>query len=69
MRARRTGPGQLVDVSAQACVAAALEAGTLAYLHEDRVPPRPGSVHPLVPHGLFRAAAQVAVGGPEQAVR
>jgi crotonobetainyl-CoA:carnitine CoA-transferase CaiB-like acyl-CoA transferase len=63
LHARRTGPGQLVDVSAQACVAAALEAGTLAYLHEDRVPPRPGSVHPLVPHGLFRSADGYLGGG------
>ncbi|MFD3588080.1 CoA transferase [Streptomyces sp. NPDC058683] len=63
LRARRSGPGQLVDVSAQACVAAALEAGTLAYLHEDRVPPRPGRVHPLVPHGLFRAADGYLGGG------
>ena len=63
LRARRSGPGQLVDVSAQACVAAALEAGTLAYLHEDRVPPRPGSVHPLVPHGLFRSADGYLGGG------
>lgn len=63
LRARRGGRGQLVDVSAQACVAAALEAGTLAYLHEDRVPPRPGSVHPLVPHGLFRAADGYLGGG------
>ncbi|MGW6907473.1 CoA transferase [Streptomyces sp. NPDC054940] len=63
LRARRRGPGQLVDVSAQACVAAALEAGTLAYLHEDRVPPRPGRVHPLVPHGLFRAADGHVGGG------
>lgn len=63
LRARRRGPGQLIDVSAQACVAAALEAGTLAYLHEDRVPPRPGSVHPLVPHGLFRAADGHLGGG------
>ncbi|MEU9150328.1 CoA transferase [Streptomyces sp. NPDC048417] len=63
LRARRSGPGQLVDVSAQACVAAGLEAGTLAYLHEDRVPPRPGRVHPLVPHGLFRAADGYLGGG------
>lgn len=55
--------GQLIDVSAQACVAAALEAGSLAYIHEDRVPPRPGSVHPLVPHGLFRAADGYLGGG------
>ncbi|MGW3415048.1 CoA transferase [Streptomyces sp. NPDC000888] len=63
VHARLRGPGQLVDVSAQACVAAALEAGTLAYLHEDRVPPRPGRVHPLVPHGLFRAADGYLGGG------
>ena len=63
LRARRRGPGQLIDVSAQACVAAALEAGALAYLHEDRVPPRPGRVHPLVPHGLFRAADGYLGGG------
>ncbi|WP_369036874.1 CaiB/BaiF CoA-transferase family protein [Streptomyces adonidis] len=63
LRARRRGPGQLIDVSAQACVAAALEAGTLAYLHEDRVSPRPGRVHPLVPHGLFRAADGYLGGG------
>ena len=63
LRARRRGPGQLIDVSAQACVAAALEAGTLAYLHEDRVPARPGRVHPLVPHGLFRAADGYLGGG------
>ncbi|MEU0838976.1 CoA transferase [Streptomyces sp. NPDC005962] len=63
LRARRRGPGQLADVSAQACVAAALEAGCLAYLHEDRVPGRPGRVHPLVPHGLFRAADGYLGGG------
>ncbi|MEU9187210.1 CoA transferase [Streptomyces sp. NPDC048484] len=63
LRARRRGPGQLIDVSAQACVAAALEAGALAYLHEDRVPPRPGRVHPLVPHGLFRASDGHLGGG------
>ena len=63
LRAGRHARGQLIDVSAQACVAAALEAGTLSYLHEDRVPPRPGRVHPLVPHGLFRAADGHLGGG------
>lgn len=63
LRARRRGPVPVVDVSAQECVAASLEAGTLAYLHEDRVPPRPGRVHPLVPHGLFRAADGFLGGG------
>ncbi len=37
--------------------------GDAAYLHEDRVPPAPGRVHPLVPHGLFRAAAGFLGGG------
>ncbi|WP_433234351.1 CoA transferase [Actinomadura nitritigenes] len=64
LRARRRGDGgQVADVSAQECVAAALEAGALAYLHEDRVPPRPGREHPLVPHGLFRAADGHLGGG------
>jgi crotonobetainyl-CoA:carnitine CoA-transferase CaiB-like acyl-CoA transferase len=63
LRARRRGSVPLVDVSAQECVAASLEAGALAYLHEDRVPPRPGRVHPLVPHGLFRAADGFLGGG------
>ncbi|MEW9552035.1 CoA transferase [Nonomuraea sp. NPDC050783] len=64
LRARRRGSaGQLADVSAQECVAAALESGALAYLHEDRVPPRPGREHPLVPHGLFRAADGQLGGG------
>jgi len=63
LRARRSGGGQLIDVSAQECVAASLEAGTLAYLHEDRVPPRPGREHPLVPHALFRASDGYLGGG------
>lgn len=63
LRARRHGPVPVVDISAQECVAASLEAGTLAYLHEDRVPTRPGRVHPLVPHGLFQAADGYVGGG------
>lgn len=63
VRARRFGPAPVVDVSAQECVAASLEAGTLAYVHEDRIPGRAGRVHPLVPHGLFRAADGFLGGG------
>jgi len=60
---QRTGKGQLADVSAQECVAASLEAGALLYIHEDRVPPRPGGQHPLVPHRLMRASdGHLAVG-------
>ncbi|MEU7631309.1 CoA transferase [Nocardia sp. NPDC049220] len=63
LRARRFGRAPMIDISAQECVAASLEAGTLAYVHEDRVPGRPGRVHPLVPHGLFRAADGFLGGG------
>lgn len=63
LRARRSGRAPFVDISAQECVAASLEAGALAYLHEDRVPGRPGRVHPLVPHGLFTAADGFLGGG------
>ncbi|MEV5832730.1 CoA transferase [Nocardia sp. NPDC052112] len=63
LRARRCGRAPFVDISAQECVAASLEAGTLAYVHEDRVPERPGRVHPLVPHGLFDAADGFLGGG------
>lgn len=63
LRARRFGPAPFVDISAQECVAASLESGTLTYVHEDRVPGRPGRVHPLVPHGLFRAANGFLGGG------
>jgi crotonobetainyl-CoA:carnitine CoA-transferase CaiB-like acyl-CoA transferase len=64
LRARdATGEGQHVDVSAQECVAASLEVGALTYVHEDRVAPRPGDTHPLVPHRLFRAADGYLAGG------
>jgi crotonobetainyl-CoA:carnitine CoA-transferase CaiB-like acyl-CoA transferase len=63
LRMRANGPVPTVDIAVQECVAAGLEAGALAYLHEDRVPPRPGRVHPLVPHGLFRAADGYLGGG------
>lgn len=63
LRSRSKGHNPLLEISAQECVAAALEAGTLAYIHEDRVPPRPGRVHPLVPHGLFQAADGYVGGG------
>jgi len=63
LRSRARGQSALLEISAQECVAAALEAGTLAYIHEDRVPPRPGRVHPLVPHGLFPAADGYVGGG------
>jgi crotonobetainyl-CoA:carnitine CoA-transferase CaiB-like acyl-CoA transferase len=60
--ARRRGP-QHVDVAAVKAVAAALETGALTYLYEDRVMPRPGNAHPLVPHQLFSARDGWLAGG------
>lgn len=59
----RTGRGQFIDVSAQECVAASLEAGALTWIHTDEVRPRPGDTHPLVPHRLFIAADGYLAGG------
>ena len=58
----RTG-AQHVDVSAARAVAAALETGALTYLYEDRVVPRPGNAHPLVPHQLFPTRDGWIAGG------
>src|SRR5262245_57108195 len=55
LRARRlTGAGQLVDVSVQEAVAAALEYGAISYIHAGVVHRRRGSRYPHVLHGLFR---------------
>lgn len=60
--ARRSGP-QHIDVAGVRAIAAALEAGALTYLYEDRVTPRPGNAHPLVPHQLFPARDGWVAGG------
>src|SRR5262249_30874533 len=64
LRARRlTGAGQLVDVSVQEAVAAALEYGAISYIHAGVVHRRRGSRYPHVLHGLFRARDGYVAGG------
>jgi crotonobetainyl-CoA:carnitine CoA-transferase CaiB-like acyl-CoA transferase len=60
---RRTGRGQRVDVSIQEVVAATLEYGVVAYVHQGVVHRRRGSRYPHVLHGLFRAADGAVAGG------
>ena len=60
---RRTGRGQHVDVSIQEAVAATLEYGAVAYVHQGVVHRRRGSRYPHVLHGLFRAADGFVAGG------
>jgi crotonobetainyl-CoA:carnitine CoA-transferase CaiB-like acyl-CoA transferase len=60
---RRTERGQHVDVSVQEAVAATLEYGVLAYLHQGVVHRRRGSRYPHVLHGLFRARDGFLAGG------
>ncbi len=60
---RRTGRGQEVDVSVQEAVAATLEYGVVAYIHQGVVHHRRGSRYPHVLHGLFRARDGFVAGG------
>ncbi|HEY7283037.1 MAG TPA: CoA transferase [Actinomycetota bacterium] len=60
---RRTGLGQLVDVSVQECVASTLEYGALLYIHRGEVHRRDASRYPHVPHRLFRARDGFVAGG------
>jgi crotonobetainyl-CoA:carnitine CoA-transferase CaiB-like acyl-CoA transferase len=59
----RTGRGQLIDVSAQEAVAAALETGAVAWIHARRVPARTGGVYEHVAHRIFRASDGYVAGG------
>ena len=60
---RRTGLGQLVDVSVQECVASTLEYGALLYIHRGAVHRRDGSRYPHVPHRLYRCRDGFVAGG------
>ncbi|MFL5798667.1 MAG: CaiB/BaiF CoA transferase family protein [Actinomycetota bacterium] len=60
---RRTGLGQLVDVSMQEAVASTLEYGALLYIHRGEVHRRDGSRYPHVPHRLFRCRDGFVAGG------
>ncbi|HXJ62119.1 MAG TPA: CoA transferase [Actinomycetota bacterium] len=60
---RRTGRGQVVDVSVQEVVASTLEYGALLYIHRGDVHRRDGSRYPHVPHRLFRCRDGWVAGG------
>jgi len=60
---RRTGRGQLIDLSVQECVASTLEYGALLYIHRGEVHRRDGSRYPHVPHRLFRCRDGFVAGG------
>ncbi|MDH6198103.1 crotonobetainyl-CoA:carnitine CoA-transferase CaiB-like acyl-CoA transferase [Mycobacterium frederiksbergense] len=60
---RRTGVGQLVEISAQEAVAATLETGAIAWIHGRSVPGRTSGVYGHVAHRVFRAADGYLAGG------
>lgn len=60
---RRTGRGQLAEVSVQEAVAATLETGAIAWIHAGTVPGRTGGVYSHVAHRVFRTADGYVAGG------
>jgi len=60
---RRTGRGQLAEVSVQEAVAATLETGAIAWLHGGIVPGRTSGVYGHVAHRVFAAKDGYVAGG------
>lgn len=60
---RRTGVGQLAEVSAQEAVAATLETGAIAWIHAGTIPRRTGGVYGHVAHRVFPTAEGHVAGG------
>jgi crotonobetainyl-CoA:carnitine CoA-transferase CaiB-like acyl-CoA transferase len=60
---RRTGRGQLAEVSVQEAVAATLETGAIAWIHAGTVPGRTSGVYAHVAHRVFPTADGWAAGG------
>lgn len=60
---RRTGIGQLVEISAQEAVAATLETGAIAWIHGRSVPGRTSGVYGHVAHRVFRTEDGYLAGG------
>jgi len=60
---RRTGRGQLAEVSVQEAVAATLETGAIAWIHAGTVPGRTGGVYGHVAHRVFPTADGHVAGG------
>ena len=60
---KRTGRGQLAEVSAQEAVAATLETGAIAWIHAGTVPGRTSGVYGHVAHRVFAAKDGHVAGG------
>ncbi|HWC23871.1 MAG TPA: CoA transferase, partial [Flexivirga sp.] len=60
---KRTGHGQLAEVSAQESVAATLETGAISWIHAGSVPTRTGGVYGHVAHRIFPTADGYVAGG------
>ena len=60
---KRTGRGQLAEVSAQEAVAATLETGAIAWIHAGTVPGRTSGVYGHVAHRVFAAKDGYVAGG------
>jgi len=60
---RRTGSGQLAEVSVQESVAATLETGAIAWIHAGVVPGRTSGVYAHVAHRVFPTSDGYAAGG------
>lgn len=60
---RRTGRGQLAEVSVQEAVAATLETGAIAWIHGGIVPGRTSGVYGHVAHRVFAAKDGYVAGG------
>jgi len=60
---RRTGRGQLVEISVQEAVAATLETGAISWIHAGTVPGRTSGVYGHVAHRVFAAKDGHLAGG------
>lgn len=60
---RRTGAGQLAEVSVQEAVAATLETGAISWIHAGTVPGRTSGVYAHVAHRVFPTADGYVAGG------
>ena len=60
---RRTGHGQLAEVSVQEAVAATLETGAISWIHAGTVPGRTSGVYGHVAHRVFAAKDGYVAGG------
>jgi crotonobetainyl-CoA:carnitine CoA-transferase CaiB-like acyl-CoA transferase len=60
---RRTGRGQLAEISVQEAVASTLETGALAWIHAREVPGRTSGIYGHVAHRVFAAKDGHVAGG------